>query len=66
MMIEAVPFFHILVNIIATEVGDDVSDLYEFRPYTDIIAKDAAIISTTMMAFAFSSILTGKSISPST
>jgi SulP family sulfate permease len=66
MMIEAVPFFHILVNIIATEVGDDVSDLYEFKSYTDIIAKDAAIISTTMMAFAFSSILTGKSILPST
>jgi SulP family sulfate permease len=25
MMIEAVPFFHILVNIIEAEVGDDVS-----------------------------------------
>jgi len=25
MMIEAVPFFHILVNIIQSEVGDDVS-----------------------------------------
>jgi len=25
MMIEAVPFFHILVNIIQTEVGDNVS-----------------------------------------
>ena len=25
MMIEAVPFFHILVNIIQQEVGDDVS-----------------------------------------
>lgn len=26
MMIEAVPFFHILVNIIESEIGDDVSD----------------------------------------
>ena len=25
MMIEAVPFFHILVNIIQSEIGDDVS-----------------------------------------
>jgi SulP family sulfate permease len=25
MMIEAVPFFHILVNIIEGEIGDDVS-----------------------------------------
>jgi len=25
MMIEAVPFFHILINIIQAEVGDDVS-----------------------------------------
>ena len=25
MMIEAVPFFHILINIIQGEVGDDVS-----------------------------------------
>jgi hypothetical protein len=25
MMIEAVPFFHILVNIIQAEIGDDVS-----------------------------------------
>lgn len=25
MMIEAVPFFHILVNIIQVEIGDDVS-----------------------------------------
>jgi SulP family sulfate permease len=30
MMIEAVPFFHILVNIIEAEVGDDVS-LYLLR-----------------------------------
>ncbi|ORY32605.1 sulfate transporter family-domain-containing protein [Naematelia encephala] len=43
MMIEAVPFFHILVNIIQTEIGDD----------------DRAIIATTMVSFAFSSILTG-------
>lgn len=43
MMIEAVPFFHILVNIIQNEVGDD----------------PAAIVSTTIFSFAFSSILTG-------
>ncbi|KAK4687198.1 sulfate permease, SulP family, partial [Tremellales sp. Uapishka_1] len=43
MMIEAVPFFHILVNIIQNECGDD----------------PVAIVSTTMAAFAFSSILTG-------
>ncbi|WWD17472.1 hypothetical protein CI109_101913 [Kwoniella shandongensis] len=43
MMIEAVPFFHILVNIIENVVGDD----------------DRAIIATTMVSFAFSSILTG-------
>jgi hypothetical protein len=38
MMIEAVPFFHILVNIIATEVGDDVSD----RPWASLHPTDAA------------------------
>ncbi|EIW70854.1 hypothetical protein TREMEDRAFT_71395 [Tremella mesenterica DSM 1558] len=43
MMIEAVPFFHILVNIIQAECGDDAIE----------------VISTTMAAFAFSSILTG-------
>ncbi|WVQ99241.1 hypothetical protein IAU59_006373 [Kwoniella sp. CBS 9459] len=43
MMIEAVPFFHILVNTFADVIGDD----------------DKAIIATTMVAFAFSSILTG-------
>ncbi|KAK8864231.1 hypothetical protein IAR55_001477 [Kwoniella newhampshirensis] len=43
MMIEAVPFFHILVNIIENVIGDD----------------DKAIIATTMVAFAFSSVLTG-------
>lgn len=31
MMIEAVPFFHILVNIIEAEVGDDVSVLTATR-----------------------------------
>ncbi|WWC89504.1 uncharacterized protein L201_004428 [Kwoniella dendrophila CBS 6074] len=43
MMIEAVPFFHILVNTFEAVIGDD----------------DEAIIATTMVAFAFSSILTG-------
>lgn len=43
MMIEAVPFFHILVNIITDFCGDDAH----------------AIIATTMVSFAFSSILTG-------
>ncbi|WWC70385.1 uncharacterized protein I206_104335 [Kwoniella pini CBS 10737] len=43
MMIEAVPFFHILVNTFESVIGDD----------------DQAIIATTMAAFAFSSILTG-------
>ncbi|WWC61703.1 uncharacterized protein I303_104288 [Kwoniella dejecticola CBS 10117] len=43
MMIEAVPFFHILVNTFEAVIGDD----------------DQAIIATTMAAFAFSSILTG-------
>ncbi len=44
MMIEAVPFFHILVNIISNEVGEDNSQ---------------AIIATTMVSFAFSAVLTG-------
>ena len=56
MMIEAVPFFHILVNIIQAEVGDDVS----FSSAVQADKQDKAIISTTMVAFAFSSILTGK------
>ncbi|OWZ68877.1 vacuolar protein [Cryptococcus neoformans Bt85] len=43
MMIEAVPFFHILINTFEQVCGDD----------------DKAIIATTMVAFAFSSILTG-------
>ena len=58
MMIEAVPFFHILVNIIQTEVGDNVS-LTAMRLGDILIPQDEAIISTTMMAFAFSSVLTG-------
>ncbi|KAI0350290.1 hypothetical protein OH77DRAFT_1413261 [Trametes cingulata] len=44
MMIEVVPFFHLIANQIAEEVGED-------RPH--------AVIATTMVAFAFSSILTG-------
>lgn len=32
MMIEAVPFFHILINIIQAEVGDDVSCLPPLEP----------------------------------
>ncbi|ODN79912.1 hypothetical protein L202_03801 [Cryptococcus amylolentus CBS 6039] len=43
MMIEAVPFFHILVTTFEQVIGDD----------------DKAIVATTMVAFAFSSILTG-------
>ncbi|TDL16311.1 sulfate anion transporter [Rickenella mellea] len=44
MMIEVVPFFHILASGIASEIGED---------------KPAEIISTTIAAFALSSILTG-------
>jgi len=44
MMIEVVPFFHILVNIIIDEIGDD---------------KPEAVIATVLVAFALSSILTG-------
>ncbi|TFK22839.1 hypothetical protein FA15DRAFT_671086 [Coprinopsis marcescibilis] len=44
MMIEVVPFFHILANSIAAQIGED-------RP------RD--IIATTLVAYAFSSILTG-------
>ncbi|TFY58018.1 hypothetical protein EVG20_g8313 [Dentipellis fragilis] len=44
MMIEVVPFFHILANRIAAEIGED-------RP--------EEIIATTLVAFAFSSVLTG-------
>ncbi|ADV20089.1 vacuolar protein [Cryptococcus gattii E566] len=43
MMIEAVPFFHILINTFEQVCGDD----------------HKAVIATTMVAFAFSSILTG-------
>jgi hypothetical protein len=57
MMIEAVPFFHILVNIIQSEVGDDVSVSCVGRADP----QSQAIIATTMVSFAFSSILTGKS-----
>lgn len=44
MMIEAVPFFHILINTFEQVCGDD----------------SKAVIATTMVAFAFSSILTGE------
>ncbi|KAI0660283.1 sulfate transporter family-domain-containing protein [Cubamyces menziesii] len=44
MMIEVVPFFHLIANQIAEEVGED-------HPH--------AVLATTMVAFAFSSILTG-------
>lgn len=44
MMIEVVPFYHILVKVIVQVVGDD---------------NPPAIISTTMVAFALSSVLTG-------
>ncbi|EMD35753.1 hypothetical protein CERSUDRAFT_52921 [Gelatoporia subvermispora B] len=44
MMIEVVPFFHILANTIAEEVGED-------NPH--------AVLATTMVAFAMSSVLTG-------
>lgn len=44
MMIEVVPFYHILVKVIVQVVGD---------------GNPKAIISTTMVAFALSSVLTG-------
>ncbi|EAU83619.2 vacuole protein [Coprinopsis cinerea okayama7 len=44
MMIEVVPFFHILANSIAAQIGED-------RP--------KEIIATTLVAYAFSSVLTG-------
>ena len=44
MMIETVPFFHILVKIIIDVVGEE---------------NRASIIATTMVAFAISSVLTG-------
>ncbi|TFY79942.1 hypothetical protein EWM64_g4075 [Hericium alpestre] len=45
MMIEVVPFFHILANLIAADIGD---------------GKRSEIIATTLVAFAFSSMLTGN------
>lgn len=44
MMIEAVPFFHILVNIIESEIGDDVSDISAVFSYcketrADLLAR---------------------------
>ncbi|CAD6885542.1 unnamed protein product [Tilletia caries] len=44
MMIEVVPFYHILVRKIVEEIGDN---------------NPAAVIATTCMAFALSSVLTG-------
>ncbi|KAH9929173.1 sulfate transporter family-domain-containing protein [Fomitopsis serialis] len=44
MMIEVVPFFHILANSIAEDIGE---------------GHPRAILATTILAFAFSSILTG-------
>jgi len=44
MMIEVVPFFHILATTLAREIGED---------------KPHEVIATTLAAFAFSSILTG-------
>ncbi|KAK7036773.1 hypothetical protein VNI00_011439 [Paramarasmius palmivorus] len=46
MMIEVVPFFHILAQSIAREIGED---------------KPAEVIATTIVAYAISSILTGLS-----
>lgn len=58
MMIEALPFFHILVNIIEAEIGDDVSQ----RQIQMLSLQTASIVATTMVSFAFSSILTGASL----
>ncbi|TBU22279.1 sulfate transporter family-domain-containing protein [Dichomitus squalens] len=44
MMIEVVPFFHLIANGIAEEIGEE---------------NPRAVMATTMVAFAFSSILTG-------
>ncbi|KAJ2925987.1 hypothetical protein H1R20_g11096, partial [Candolleomyces eurysporus] len=44
MMIEVVPFFHILANSIASQIGEE---------------NPEAIIATTLVAYAFSSLLTG-------
>ncbi|KAI0268534.1 sulfate transporter family-domain-containing protein [Russula aff. rugulosa BPL654] len=44
MMIEVVPFFHIMATRIAQEIGEE-------KPYE--------IVATTLVAFAFSSLLTG-------
>jgi SulP family sulfate permease len=38
MMIEAVPFFHILINIIQAEVGDDVS-LFLYTDRAELIVR---------------------------
>jgi sulfate permease, SulP family len=45
MMIEVVPFFHMIVNGIIAELGED---------------DPQAVIATTMVAFALSSVLTGE------
>jgi len=60
MMIEAVPFFHILISIIQAELGDDVSrSPSALLPNKMLTTQAEAIVATTMVAFAFSSILTG-------
>ncbi len=59
MMIEAVPFFHILINTIEGEIGDDVSDPADYYHPTDRDRQPSSIIATTMVAFAISSVLTG-------
>jgi sulfate permease, SulP family len=45
MIIEVIPFFHIIAGEITTHVGED---------------NPSRIIATTMIAFALSSVLTGQ------
>lgn len=44
MMIESIPFMHVIANKIADQIGDSNPD---------------SILATTLMAFAFSTFLTG-------
>lgn len=46
MMIEVVPFFHMIANGIVEVVGEDDVE---------------TVVATTMVAFAFSSVITGES-----
>lgn len=57
MMIEVVPFFHILVNGISDVVAGEGLDL-------EGEGKEV-VIATTMVAFALSSVMTGESSSSS-